>query len=49
MKKRVIERHMFYGANIKIFLRAVELRNNMTQAETILWEELRDREVFKAK
>ena len=41
MKKRAIERNMFYGANKKIFLRAVELRNNMTQAEQVLWEELR--------
>jgi very-short-patch-repair endonuclease len=49
MQKRVVERHMFYGASKKIFLQALELRNNMTQAETILWEELRDREVFKAK
>jgi very-short-patch-repair endonuclease len=28
MKKRVIERHMFYGTSKKIFLRAIELRNN---------------------
>jgi very-short-patch-repair endonuclease len=49
MQKRVVERHMFYGASKKIFLRALELRNNMTQAETILWEELRNREAFKAK
>jgi len=49
MLKRVIERHMFYGASKKIFLRALELRNNMTCAEKILWEELRDRKVFQTR
>jgi very-short-patch-repair endonuclease len=41
MNKRVIDRHMFYGAKRSIFLRAIELRNNMTKAEKILWEELK--------
>jgi len=49
MKFRVIERHMFYGASKKIFLRAIELRNNMTKAEKTLWNELRNRELFKAR
>jgi very-short-patch-repair endonuclease len=49
MQKRVIERSMFYGARKKIFLKAIELRNNMTEAEKVLWEELRNRETFKAR
>lgn len=49
MRSRVIERHMFYGASKKIFLRAIELRNNMTKAEKKLWQELRNRELFKAR
>lgn len=40
---------MFYGASKKIFLRAIELRNNMTKAEKKLWQELRNRELFKAR
>lgn len=49
MQKRVIERHMFYGASKKIFIKAFELRNNMTEAEEALWEVLRNREIFKAR
>jgi very-short-patch-repair endonuclease len=49
MQKRVIERHMFYGARKKIFLKAVDLRINMTEAEKALWEELRNRVIFKAR
>ena len=49
MKKRVIERNMFYRAKKNIFLRAIELRNNMTQAEHVLWEELRKKENFKVR
>jgi len=49
MRSRVIERHMFYGASKKIFLRAIELRNNMTKAEKKLWQELRNRDLFKAR
>jgi very-short-patch-repair endonuclease len=40
---------MFYGASRKIFEKASELRKSMTEAEKILWKELKDREVFKAK
>ena len=47
MKRRVIERHMFYGAKKGIFLKAIVLRNNMTNAEEILWEELKNKEIFK--
>jgi len=49
MNKRVIERNMFYGANKRIFLRAIELRKNMTLAEKILWEELKRKEIFKVR
>ena len=40
---------MFYGAKKNIFLRAIELRNNMTEAEKVLWEELKKKEIFKAR
>jgi len=49
MNKRVIERNMFYGANKRIFQRAVELRNNMTLAEKVLWEELKRKETFNVR
>ena len=49
MSKRVIERNMFYGASKNIFLRAIELRNNMTLAEKLLWEELKRKEIFIAR
>ena len=45
----MIERHMFYGAKKNIFLRAVQLRNYMTIAEKILWEELKKKEIFKVR
>src|SRR5689334_17902847 len=32
---------MFYGANKLLFQKARELRKNMTQAELVLWEYLR--------
>jgi imidazole glycerol-phosphate synthase subunit HisF len=46
---RVIERTMFYGASPNTFDKARLLRNNMTDAEKILWEKLKDRNVFKAR
>jgi very-short-patch-repair endonuclease len=49
MRSRVIERNMFYGAGRNIFEKATELRNNTTDAEDILWNELKNREVFKVK
>lgn len=36
-----MKENMFYGAGSLIFKRAVELRNRMTHAEQILWDELR--------
>ena len=49
MKSRVIERNMFYGANRNIFEKASELRRNMTDAEILLWNELKNRKVFRPK
>ena len=49
MKSRVIERNMFYGASRNIFEKAHELRRNMTEAEKILWKELKNRRLFKTK
>jgi very-short-patch-repair endonuclease len=40
---------MFYGASRNIFEKATELRNNTTEAENILWNELKNRKVFKVK
>ena len=45
MKKRTIERTMFYNASPEILRRAKKLRSNMTEAEKILWEELRSRKL----
>jgi very-short-patch-repair endonuclease len=49
MRSRVIERNMFYGASPNIFEKASALRKNMTPAEKILWNELRNRKIFKVK
>ena len=49
MQIRVIERNMFYGAKKNIFIRAVELRKNMTLAEQVLWKELKKKETFKVR
>ena len=52
MKKRSIERLMFYNAKPGIFKKAEELRNNMTEAENLLWERLRKKQLgvrFKAQ
>ena len=49
MYKRVIQRNMFFGAKKNIFLKAVELRENMTEAEMLLWKELSNREIFRVK
>jgi very-short-patch-repair endonuclease len=46
---RVIERTMFYGASPNSFDKARLLRNNMTEAEKILWDKLKNRNVFKAR
>jgi very-short-patch-repair endonuclease len=46
---RVIERTMFYGASPNTFDLARLLRNNMTEAEIILWDKLKNRNIFKAR
>jgi len=46
---RVIERTMFYGATPNTFDKAKLLRNNMTEAEKILWDLLKNRSVFKVR
>ena len=40
---------MFYGASPITFDKARLLRNNMTKAEQILWDKLKDRNVFKPR
>ena len=40
---------MFYGAKPQIFEKATQLRNNMTQAEKLLWNKLKDRNLFPHK
>jgi very-short-patch-repair endonuclease len=49
MKSRVIERNMFYGASRNTFEKAHALRNNMTNAELVLWKRLKDRRRFKVR
>ena len=46
---RVIERTMFYGASPNTFDKARLLRNNMTEAEIIVWDKLKNRKVFRAR
>lgn len=38
-----MKKKMFYGASNLLFGKAKELRSNMTQAELVLWEYLRQR------
>jgi cyclase len=38
-----MKKKMFYGAHNFIFERAKQLRNNLTEAESILWEYLRQK------
>jgi very-short-patch-repair endonuclease len=45
----MIERNMFYRASRNTFEKAHGLRNNMTEAEKILWNELKNRKVFKTR
>jgi len=40
---------MFYGATPNTFDKAKLLRNNMTEAEKILWDLLKNRSVFKVR
>ncbi len=44
-RNRIIDAEFFYGATPEIFLRAAELRRNMTNAEKFLWEELRNKKL----
>jgi very-short-patch-repair endonuclease len=39
-RNRVIDAEFFYGATPEIFLRASELRKNMTLAEKLLWRKI---------
>ena len=49
MKSRVIERNMFYAASRNTFKMAHALRRDMTDAEKILWQRLKDKRIFKVK
>ena len=52
MKKRSVERSMFYNAPATIFENARLLRRNMTKAEKLLWKRLRKNQLgvrFKAQ
>jgi very-short-patch-repair endonuclease len=40
---------MHYGSNPFTFQKAVELRNSMTKAESVLWEELRNKRFIGLK
>jgi very-short-patch-repair endonuclease len=40
---------MFYGASRNTFNKAHELRRIMTDAEKSLWEELKNRKIFKSR
>lgn len=41
----IIKPSMFYGANPEIFVKAKELRENMTDAEKILWSRLKNKQI----
>lgn len=45
-RNRVIDAEFFYGATPEIFLRAAELRRDMTKAEKMLWQELRNKKIL---
>ena len=52
MKKRTIQRSMFYGARPSVFEKAKELRKNMTDAEKQLWDRINRNQLgvrFKAQ
>jgi very-short-patch-repair endonuclease len=40
---------MFYGASRNTFEKAHELRKNMTKAEKKIWDELKNRNLFKVR
>lgn len=43
------ENNMFYGAGSNIFEKATQLRKNMTSAEKMLWERLKNKQVLNYK
>ena len=45
-RNRVIDAEFFYGATPEIFFRAAELRSNMTDAEKLVWEKLRNKKIL---
>jgi len=49
MRSRVIERNMFYGASRNTFEKARLLRNNMTIAEKVLWNELKKKQISNVR
>ena len=49
MRSRVIERNMFYGASRNTFDKAHNLRRNMTEAETVLWNELKNKGLLNVR
>lgn len=51
MKKNIhqISNNMFFGAPAESFMKASLLRKNMTVAESILWEELRNKRLLNLK
>jgi very-short-patch-repair endonuclease len=49
MNLKVINRNMFYGASSETFAAAHQLRRNMTRAEIILWQKLKDKKLFGIK
>jgi very-short-patch-repair endonuclease len=49
MRSRVIERNMFYGASRNTFEKAHELRRNMTKAEKKIWNELKNKNLFRVR
>jgi len=52
IKKQTVTKSMFYNASPDIFQKAKVLRHNMTEAEEILWERLRRKQLgvrFKAQ
>lgn len=47
MKRDVFTDNMYYGTPSSSFSKARDLRSNMTDAERILWEQLKDKNIFK--
>jgi very-short-patch-repair endonuclease len=49
METDFYKRDMFYGANAGTLRAAGILRKNMTKAELVLWNKLKDKKLFKSK